>query len=128
MNRPRILRLLQIGWSAGWGITCLLLMAFWMRSYSNSIFFQNRYNLLFISQEGKLCVWQFPPAPPPSNFEEPTWVHHKVEKPLQLKLTDQQGGFYARWHSSTFWLIQAPYWFLVVVSATFAAASWVPWS
>ena len=33
MDRPRILRLLRIGWSAGWVIVCLLLVALWVRSY-----------------------------------------------------------------------------------------------
>ena len=34
MNRPRMLRLLRIGWSAGWAIACVLLIGLWMRSYS----------------------------------------------------------------------------------------------
>ena len=33
MNRPRILRLLRIGWSAGCVLVCLLLVALWVRSY-----------------------------------------------------------------------------------------------
>jgi hypothetical protein len=34
MTRPRILRLLRIGWSAGCVVACLLLIALWVRSYS----------------------------------------------------------------------------------------------
>jgi hypothetical protein len=33
MTRPRIPRLLRIGWSAGCVIVCLLLIALWVRSY-----------------------------------------------------------------------------------------------
>ena len=33
MNRPRIPRLLRFGWSVGWAIVCLLLIALCVRSY-----------------------------------------------------------------------------------------------
>ena len=33
MNRPRVVRLLRIGWSAGCVIACLLLIVLWVRSY-----------------------------------------------------------------------------------------------
>jgi hypothetical protein len=34
MNRPRILRLLRITWTAGCAVVCLLLIVLWVRSYT----------------------------------------------------------------------------------------------
>src|SRR5262245_38892055 len=34
MNRQRLIRVLRIAWSVGFGIFCLLLIALWVRSYS----------------------------------------------------------------------------------------------
>src|SRR5262245_48238569 len=34
MDRPRLIRGLQIAWSVWWGIVCVLLIGLWVRSYA----------------------------------------------------------------------------------------------
>ena len=76
MNRPRLLRLLRIGWSAGCVIACLLLIVLWVRSYwwvdmVNGGLTDTR-SFQAISCQGKLAVivapyvgfWHYECSPP----------------------------------------------------------------
>jgi hypothetical protein len=72
MDRPRFLRLLRIAFSAVCGIVCVLLIVFWVRSYSKV---ENLYvhawgsNLLvFNSGLGQFAVELLPPRP-----QNPNW-------------------------------------------------------
>ncbi len=71
MDRPRILRLLRIAFSAVCGIVCLLVIVLWVRSYwthdytSGSI---SRISFQLSSLDGRLLLSMFDGSPLPWSF------------------------------------------------------------
>jgi hypothetical protein len=122
MNRPRLVRLLRIGWSAGWVITCLLLIAMWVRSYwqwDSPSAWSKQVGLVaqINSTEGQiqLVVYQYPTTPGLSEWPTDS---ASVKKP----------AFRAHWLANPPGIsAYAPHWFPVLLFATFAAAPWLRW-
>ena len=130
-------RKLQIAWSATCGILFLLLVAQWVRSYSQ---WDQIYNpvssetLILVESASGRVIFDWTIASPGA-----TWRWH-LTRPLsgeywrgalqELQTKNRYNGFagfgfYGNpWHT----IFRAPYWFSVVLVAAFATMPWIRWS
>jgi hypothetical protein len=122
---PRILCYLRIAFSATCLIACVLLIAWWIRSYWRGDFLyleltatqavefgSFKASVLFV----EFFVSRVPPTPPirfrTARYDvEPHWQY------VGFQLEGDRSGT----------RLGLPHWFLVIVSATFAAIPWIRW-
>jgi hypothetical protein len=124
MDRPRVVRLLRIGWSAACVLACLLLIALWGRSYWSfgqivGPAWEDNY-FLYQSLQGR-ALFEITHDPNIEAFfgREWTWTT------LELRS-------FATYHlsaASTFSQVRVvvPYWLLVVSVSMLATAPWFRW-
>ena len=134
MTRPRLIHGLRIAWSVWWGILCVLLIVLWVRSYwwfdvarIDPIF--KTYSIGGQSGAGGLeldCVKYL--SAPESYFQ-----HRCVSLDILLDEVQKRGtplpsriwgGFDAR-VEERFYSFTAPYWFLLLISASVTAVPWI---
>src|SRR5262245_45683102 len=135
-DRQRLFRGLRIAWSVGWGILCLLLVVLWMRSYW-------RIDILEMQSTRRLCKVSS------GDGSVAIGVEHQLRNPslgLQLYSPQVICGFEMdgvptvpsqQWYVGLLdfdWTsnedgryLVIPYWFLALLSGTFAALPWLPW-
>src|SRR5262245_26937370 len=116
-------RKLRIALSVAWGVLAVLLVVLWSVSYRLFIHCSSgSSNLHCTSFQGRALVAKFRPLSLPHDFDI-TFDYRPpdgVPEPV-----NNWTGFYVQAHSP--WILQAPYWFLVLLSSTFAAAPWFRW-
>ena len=116
-------RKLRIAWAVACGIACVLLIVLWVRSYSwNDVVWRTSPSGLQTSigsDEGTTyIVHGYLPSTP--SEQQTLWGFTSVES------SKERLGF--QWKSAgrlTF--VHVPYWFLVLISAAFAAIPWIRW-
>jgi hypothetical protein len=119
-------RKLRIAWSVAWGTCCLLLVAFWIRSFSywdDCWLKLTNAEYAAISCEGRMVVWfengylkqrfelKIDPAAvhrSPGKYERHAWIHLYVSP------------------SGNTWFFTTAHCVCVMLTATFAAVSWFP--
>jgi hypothetical protein len=132
MNRPRILRLLRIGWSAGCVISCVLLIALWVRSYGTEDRAQgciSPVGIRLYSSRGWLVLFKnSTPGAGPCADSQP-W-HIALSSDHWLKPSDSRLGFSspARFFNGSLAAnISLPHWLLIAFSGSIASFPWLRW-
>ena len=137
MNRPRIFRLLRIGWSAGCAIVCLLLIVLWVRSYwheanslsiGDSASYYDRQNRSFSAASWK-GAFHFNRVDPRARLP---WKPVRTGiQASEVRLPDHfaKGGILGfglatKELSSD---VRVPCWSTVLLASMIAAAPWLPW-
>jgi hypothetical protein len=127
MDRPRILRLLRIAFSAVCGIVCVLLIVFWVRSYTSV---ENLYmhalgsNVVnFSFGLGQLAVLLSPPQP-----QTPNWrFYSQPAAPIAAQI--EKRGIVAPTLKVTRGPVESGvlmrFWIPVIAAGTFAVIPWV---
>lgn len=114
---------LRIAFSATCLITCVLLIALWVRSRDHCEWF-GRYS-------GKVCTSLG------SDRGKITLRQIEIRKPSKPLPSGWQYGGFVRSTNGIYYeeslfdegvILRVPHWFLVLLSATLAAVPWVPWS
>ena len=131
-------RKLRIAWSVAWGVTSVLLVALWMRSYwwADNIGVHHRnvaplghYFLLFSNQGRCACIHVTSGV----GSQWISWTTSPIRQPateaFPFKFSETHGrmGFDAYWLSTTDYGAFIPHWFLVIVSAAFGEVAWLQW-
>jgi hypothetical protein len=102
MGRPRILRLLRIAFSVGCGITCLLLLALWVRSYwwADRLHwsFGGKRSFAAASNEGRFLLLGYETArkPRPNDWKSGWYSYSTTDEqsfPSELIKNDAHLGF-----------------------------------
>jgi hypothetical protein len=136
-------RKLRIAWSVGCGIATMLLIVLWVRSYwrhdsaevhhGNMIMEQRTLGqyFLFASNRGRCACLNV------TSGVFPWWISRSTSRlprvgeielfPFNCRETHGYKGFDAYWNSTIEYGAFAPHWFLVLISATFAAFPWLRW-
>src|SRR4051812_44350828 len=130
MNRPRITRWLRITWTAFFGLTAVLLVSLWVRSYrwNETIVGPLSKSSLqaFGSTQGKLCTMHSSPFPQPGEWRygveeivpgDDVWVDVWPEYYQVFGLGFRTFG--------TTWMIAVPHWFAIIFVAAVAALPWI---
>jgi hypothetical protein len=129
-------RKLRIAWSVVWGVACVLLIALWVRSYSE---WDQLYNpissktLIIVESASGRIILDWTVASPSAKWK---WhltrrLHGEYWRGVLNDLHTENrykgiGGFghYGTpWHS----VYRLPYWFLVLMSVLLALAPWLSW-
>jgi hypothetical protein len=133
MDRPRLIRGLQIAWSVAWGILCVLLMVLWVRSYYSTVFvvgpLPNPYGSLLIeTKQGRVTTCLSYGQGVLSGLNASPWGMHNKPleewEPVIPPLSTRAAFSYVRWNINHHYLI-LPYWFLTILSGTLAALPWI---
>jgi hypothetical protein len=140
MNRPRILRLLQIAFSVACGIVCLLLIVVWWRAYHYSDFAGWTFGgqrFTANSELGRLMLaWRVPsPGSPLQGFSSrPVDPQSPDTVLLKRAMREKENvlGIYIRRDSTPAGTVGTvgigfPHGYLVVAVATLAAIPWITW-
>ena len=122
-------RKLRLAWSVGCGITCVVLIVLWVRSYhyfdklEGPIGSQRAFGIESFPGHLDFFVWRFIDQPQP-------WSRHTYslsELPEQgIVLPQICLGFYS-WDQQDYFGIRLPYWFLSVAAAILVPAPWLRW-
>jgi hypothetical protein len=118
-------RKLRIVWSAGCGITCVLLIALWVRSYwrQDNIDYQSYHLIELVSFRGGVALGEFEIAP---GYNSPGWSHDNYPPSAQKDYWPKLLGFcYAETPSYSQILI--PYWFITLLSIVVGTVPWLRW-
>jgi hypothetical protein len=136
-------RKLRIAWSVGWGVICLLLIVFWVRSYRGL--------------EGSVCHWvphkcirtmsllgevgvayshdwendDVALSKPLDWAGNPNYPYSGINGGGYPRLVGRMSPFKARFHFQRRlydWYAGVPYWFLFVTTAIIGTTPWIPWS
>src|SRR6476660_5861016 len=115
----RVLRHLRIVWTATYGILCVLMIIFWIRSYwrSDSV---TTTQARYASYNGRLI------------YEQASWWGNQSDTYWELGRRPEgaptqwfkTSGFVLRYPS----VVAIPFWCPVLLLASVAAAPWVRWS
>jgi hypothetical protein len=135
-------RKLRIAFSCTCGMACALLIAFWVRSYSDMEEWKGRlpgsFGYLFRSNEGRLTSCGFVLGPSDEKGLPNDWPVVIWKRPnrkgwvVQVPPWSKKGflypwGFRDTWTGSS-WMVMLPYWFLVTASGLLAMAFQFGWS
>ena len=115
MDRPRILRLLRIAFSAGCGIVCLLLIVLWVRSYGHIDRIHVHRIRMAMSWNGGL--W----------FGDGEFDVSKVHSKSRYDIGSVSFRTYVADYEWVGGGQRIPYWLLVTIPISLAAVSWLPW-
>jgi|SRR3954470_17981056 hypothetical protein len=128
------LRYLRITWTVLCGFACVLLIALWIRSYQScDLLRRNILGVRFeiIAAEGRLKITR--------TGSLSNWITGPLSSTLSYKFDQPEAGTLVR-HIQGFansWgfgiergkFAAVPYWFVIAIAGTFAAAPWlIPWS
>ncbi len=138
MEQAKALRGLRIAWSAVFGTLCVLLIVLWVRSYDNPSNWPSpaveARNLAFYSTPGLVIAAEAPFVEyvPSGNEVHSYYIPARFQHiGSGLWIGAPRKGFwgfnFGYWSRSN-WVVQAPYWFPIAISAAFATLSWVHWS
>ena len=123
-------RKLRIAWSIACGIACLLLIALWVRSYSNDSAWQTPViqsgNFAFYSTPGLMigALAPFVEYAPHDNLHVSYYIpYHSIGVARRPGLWGFTADFWSWWN----WVIQVPYWFAVAVAAATGTVPWLRW-
>jgi hypothetical protein len=122
---PRLLRYLRIAFSAICGILCLLMIAWWVRSYwwADDAFLKltpSEYVQVH-DGDGRMCIW-FEHKPIKGWFDlssDPIAVHTLPDADNRVPWLDVHS-----W--PTFTRVYTAHWFLTVIAGAFAVLPWCP--
>jgi hypothetical protein len=118
-------RKLRIAWSVGWGILCLLMVAWWIRGYwwqdSGFVKIPPSCHVQFNAAEGRMCLWL---ERKPLNFwfermSYPVSVHIPPGDPRRIPWFDV--GFWPRMIR-----VYAAHWVFAVPAGALAFLPWCP--
>jgi hypothetical protein len=115
-------RNLKIAWSVVCGITCVLLIALWVRSYWHVDSIISKFGLIGSVQGSFVSTSLFRLSPTDTHEWEFDGHSYEVTFPESTFL-----GFYFVGDASG-WIALVPQWFVVFAAVTLAAAPWVLWS
>jgi hypothetical protein len=123
-------RKLRIAWSVVCLIACVLLIVLWVRSYSNGHlegYLPAPSTVCCRSMTGVVIALRLPaetvtPSLGRENYQPLTFQPFETG-PVDIVPT--RSGFIFDWHSSSFWIVQLPYWFLVAIPALCGVAPWL---
>src|SRR3954471_15715319 len=112
-------RNLRIAWSVGCGIACVLLVVLWAFSYSNGPgkgYFNLLPDVCSRSTNGVVFFIGLYSPSPVNSFPDVSF-HDSLTKqnPLDMWPAKTLTGFYFRWESASYWSVQFPYWFPVLL-------------
>ena len=126
MNRPRLVRALQITWSVACGIACLLLCLLWVRSYwvwDNLGTAKTPITHEAISIDGRV-IYAMQGA---VNKDQREWYHlSQPSAPMSPFRFPSYLGFYVE-VSRLRWVLSMPYWFLAALATTLSIFAWTNW-
>jgi hypothetical protein len=115
-------RKLRIAWSVFWTLAAVLLVVLWVRSYwrvETMSYTNSAKGYTGVrSDEGKFVIYRGHLQPPPR--ETPGWKYSRFYDSLH----QYRGVMWWPWTNRRDMAI-LPYWFLVSLSAIFAAAPWI---
>jgi hypothetical protein len=119
----------RIIWTVFCGFVCLLLIVLWARSYSNGDAISVPAGITVFSTHGTLLAMGNSASMISRDDNTSSWSHESprfvTSKPSQLMPVETRTGFYAHFWSRTFWVAQAPIWFLVMFAVTVATLPWI---
>jgi hypothetical protein len=138
-------RKLRIAFSVVCGILCLLMVAFWVRSYYYEDFFETKttWRVLRIrSSRGRIEFWQhdvrrmfrgnvsITPQDAQLILKELSinkwYASEPVQRTSMTRDSNGRSGF--RWHNQDpTTILGAPYWFLVALTGASAVGPWIRW-
>ena len=137
MTRPRIVRLLRIGWSAGCVIACLLLIAMWVRSYwvADVIMapLMPSRPFIFRSSQGVLVItWTHEKVQPVKNAG---WRYERMPVVIIERArarAKERGKPVSDFNAENKWelradLVRAPHWMFALSLGLIAATPWLRW-
>jgi len=108
-------RKLRIAWSVVWGLLAVLLIVFWVRSYSWS-------DCIWTSHVG-MCsatgVAQLAVRSKPSNYLERQWTSAPAKTSIFISPR------FAFRPAANLSYVNVPYWFLILTFSILAAAPWI---
>jgi hypothetical protein len=134
MNRPRLIRGLQIAWTAAWGVLCVLLVVLWVRSKT----WQDVFTMVAptdqqfhsaLAEDGLVRFTYVPNIYPETRWES---IHVPLSERSHRVLSGNYFGFRLNhrnnpWKETTVTTLTAPYWFLTLLSVSFASLPYLPW-
>ena len=128
MNRPRVIRLLRIGWSAGCVVARLLLTGMWFRSYwyrdqLYKIAATERYGC--VSDDGSIELWQIDTT---SGAITGTGWRRGVSYEDNPNVQQFYWSLLFRGFVIGPNVFIFPFWLPVFAGLITAAAPWIPWS
>jgi hypothetical protein len=126
-------RKLRIAWSVGWGITCVLLIVLWVRSYwlSDSLMcnFLGTNGIGTASYRGCLDVGVFDletPVEVQNYFGSSRWLYvSQKASSVPTRSSDWAIGVETSPHGT--WYVHAPFWFYDLLLCGFAIVPWLHW-
>jgi hypothetical protein len=122
-------RKLRIAWTVAWGLAAVLLIVLWVRSYRHGHlegYFRALPGMCCRSINGFVVAMRLP-AQTETETETPRKnivLTFSSPEPVDIGTTNTWSGFIFDWHTTGFWWVQMPYWFLVITPALFAALPW----
>lgn len=124
-------RYFRITWSILCGSAAVLLAVLWVRSYGGpGTGYLPVPGVCCRSAEGILLIARFGTTPKPPDKDKErisimSFTDPRMGKPIDVAPNHKWGGFYFMFTDTSFYWMQAPYWFLIAVSGTFSAAPWI---
>jgi hypothetical protein len=125
-------RKLRIAWSVVCGIVCLLLIVLWVRSYwwydAEVLRLRGDHVIQIDSKQGGVRFLTFPRVFGTilAKGHSSRWVGYEPLSTDQAML-DFGREKVAYGPNENWWAYQAPHWFVALLSATLAAAPWIPY-
>jgi hypothetical protein len=125
-------RKLRIAWSVAWGILCLLVIVFWVRSYrwfdEFAFLVDNSQSVISIQStwEGVLSLsWQ-DAGPGLATAYYSRLFNTQTREAVQPMGTPSKAGKFDSYFSPSQWYVAVPCWFLVITLGTLAGLPWLP--
>jgi hypothetical protein len=110
-------RKLRIAWSVAWGIACLLLIAWWMRSYGRLEEVMFRQLCLASSNGHILCRWDsLGPTRELEFWSSPFWQPESSVRGFDVFYSSDGCG------------VMSPAWFVLLLLSVLTVGPWTPWS
>ena len=143
MDRPRLIRWLRISVSAVCVVVCGLLIGLWVRSYSAPHIVSNLWagvqfdgqiptvkSWILYSRLGQftLVVYELPPSPGSARNRKGRFAEtQNIIEGISRQNGNSLGFKYEHFPKLGAHFVKVPCWFLLSLSATFAAVPWIRW-